>query len=106
MLDGFVIRGTTPEHEFELPYSKEIISDIRITYGQGKKALFTKTLQDCKIRDKQIVVALQQEETFLFSARKLLNIEIRIKLINDTIVRNEEPIVLRVIDSMDEEVIE
>ena len=52
MLDGFVIRGTTPEHEFELPYSKEIISDIRITYGQGKKALFTKTLQDCQIRDK------------------------------------------------------
>ena len=51
MIDGIVIRGTTPEHEIELPYPEETISDVRITYGQGRKALFTKTLRDCKIKD-------------------------------------------------------
>lgn len=106
MFHGIIIRGTTPEHEFELSYPKETISDVRITYGQNNKALFTKTLKDCTIKEGQLIVALSQEETFLFSARKPLHIEIRIKLIDNRIIGNEEPIVLRVIDSMNEEVIE
>jgi hypothetical protein len=49
---------------------------------------------------------LIQEETFLFVPNKHLNIEIRIKLINGKVVRTEEPIILRVIDSMSDEVID
>ena len=33
MLDGTIIRGTTPEHEFELPYPIELVSDFRVVYG-------------------------------------------------------------------------
>lgn len=106
MLQGIVIRGTTPEHEFDLPYPEELISDIRIVYGQGNKALFTKTLDDCQIKEGKILVSLLQEETFLFSARKRLNIEIRIKLTSGKVVRTEDPIVLRVVDSMSEEVMD
>ena len=51
MYHGIVIRGTTPQHEFEIPYPEEVISDVRITYGQNKKALFTKVLNDCKIQE-------------------------------------------------------
>jgi hypothetical protein len=33
MIDGIVIRGTTPIHEFEIPYPIEIVKNIRITYA-------------------------------------------------------------------------
>ena len=106
MIDGTVIRGTTPEHEFELPYPVELVEDIRVVYGQGGKALFAKGFSECEVSDGKITVSLIQEETFLFTPRKHLNIEIRLKLTNGKVVRTEEPIVLRVIDSMSDEVID
>lgn len=106
MIHGLVIRGTTPEHEFELPYPVELVEDIRVVYGQNGKALFTKGLGECEISDGKITVSLIQEETFLFVPNKLLNIEVRIKLTNGKVVRTEEPITLKVIDSMSDEVID
>ena len=105
MLQGIVIRGTTPEHEFDLPYDKEMIEDVRVIYGQKGKGILTKSLSDCTIGDKKISVSLTQEETFLFKPGKPLYIEIRVKLTNEKVVRTEDPIALRVVDSMSEEVI-
>ena len=106
MIQGIVIRGTTPTHEFELPYPLAMVDDIRVVYGQNKKAIFTKSKEDCKLTEGQISVSLIQEETFLFSPHKKLEIELRIKLTNGKVVRTEEPIILRVIDSMSDEVID
>ena len=106
MLNGYIIRGTTPTHEFELPYPQALIEDIRVVYGQNGKALFTKDLGECEISDGKITVSLIQEETFLFVPNKHLNIEVRIKLTNGKVVRTEDPIILRVIDSMSDEVID
>lgn len=106
MIHGIVIRGTTPEHEFDLPYPKELVESLRVTYGQKGKVIFTKRWGDCKITDDKIIVSLSQEETFLFSAQHHIQIEIRLKLTDGKVVRTEEPIVLRVIDTMDDEVIE
>jgi hypothetical protein len=33
MIQGYVIRGTTPTHEFEIPYPIDIVKNIRITYA-------------------------------------------------------------------------
>ena len=104
MLQGIIIRGTTPEHEFELPYPLGLISDIRVIYGQGGKPIFTKTKEDCTLSEGKVSVLLMQEETFSVLPSKPLDIEIRIKLTNGKVVRTEEPISLRVIDSMDNEV--
>ena len=106
MLQGIIIRGTTPTHEFELPYPKEMVEDIRVIYGQNDKALFTKNLDECQISDGKIAVSLIQEETFLFVPRKPVQIEVRIKLTNGKVVRTEDPIVLKVINSMSDEVID
>lgn len=106
MIHGIVIRGTTPKHDFELPYSKELIKDLRITYGQNKKALFTKTIEECQFSEGKVSVTLTQEETYLFNPNKKLYIEIRIQFFNDEIVRTEDPIILRVLDTMDEEVMD
>lgn len=105
MIQGVVIRGTTPEHSFDLPYDKQLIKDLRITYGQNNKEIFTKTIQECVVSDKKVSILLTQEETLLFKAEKPLNIEIRIKLADQKVVRTEDPIILRVVDTMNEEVI-
>lgn len=106
MLQGTIIRGTTPKHDFELPYPIEFINELRITYGQGKKAIFTKTKEDCTFNKDSFSLQLSQEETFLLTPKKNLYIEIRIKLVDGQVVRTDEPIVLRVLGTMDDEVME
>ena len=104
MLQGTVIRGTTPLHEFELPYPLEIIKEVRIAYGQNNKTIFIKTTEECEIEEGKLSVRLAQEDTFSLRPGKKLYIEIRIKMVDDQVVRSEEPVVLRVIDTLDEEV--
>ena len=106
MIQGTLLRGTTPTHEFELPYPIELIEDVRVVYGQNNKAILTKTKQDCEFEDGKLSVSLIQEETFLLSPRKTVEIQLRIKLTNGKVVRTEEPIFLRVIDSLSEEVMD
>ena len=106
MLQGTIIRGTTPKHDFGLPYPTELIKDIRVTYGQNNKAIFTKTKDECIFGKDMFSIALSQEETFLLKPNKNLHIEIRIKLFDNQIVRTEDPIVLRVLDTMNEEVLD
>lgn len=106
MLQGNIIRGTTPKHDFELPYPIELIKDIRVTYGQNKKAVFTKTKNECVFNVNMFSISLSQEETLLLKPDKNLYIEIRIKLFDNQVVRTEEPIVLRVLDTMNEEVMD
>ena len=104
MVQGVIIRGTTPIQEFTLTQPIELISDVRIIYGQKGKALFTKTLADCVIVDKKIQVPLLQEETLLLNPNKLLYVEIVIKLIDEQIIGSESPFAYRVINSMNTEV--
>ena len=104
MIQGTLIRGTTPTHEFELPYPVELIKDIRLVYGQKNKVVLIKQRKQCIIQDGVIVVTLTQEDTLSFLPNKNIDIEIRIKLIDEQVVRNEEPITLRVLDTLDQEV--
>ena len=106
MIQGTIIRGTTPTHEFELPYPLDLIEDIRIIYGQNKKALFSKSSDQCEITEGKAAVTLMQEETFLFSPNKKLEIELWVKMKDGKVARTEEPILLRVIDSMSDGVMD
>jgi hypothetical protein len=80
MLQGTIIRGTTPTHDFGLPYPKELIKDIRLAYVQNKKVVFVKQKSDCHIQDETLSVVLTQEETLSFVPNEVVGIEIRIKL--------------------------
>lgn len=106
MLQGIIIRGTTPEHKFDIPYPQELIKDIRVTYGQRGSSLFTKTLKECTLGDEELKVPLTQEDTFKFVANRPVHIEIRILFTDGNVVRTEDPIRLRVIDTMDTEVMQ
>lgn len=106
MLQGIVIRGTTPEHEFYVPYSRDMIKDIRITYAQNKKAVFVKKIYDCRFENEKVYIDLSQAETLMFVPNRHLEIEIKILLLNNKVVMSEEPILLRVVDTLNDEVME
>lgn len=110
MLNGVIIRGTNPEHEFELPYSSKLIKNIRVIYGQNGKSILKKIWNrdtndnTCQLQEGKIIVPLSQEDTYLISPGTPLEIEIRVQLTDDKVVRSEDSIKLRVIDTMDNEV--
>ena len=106
MLYGAVTRGTTPKHEFELPFPASFVKDLRITYSQKGNVIFSRTLDDCQLVDNILSIQLTQEDTFQLSHNKLLEIEIRALLIDGQVVSGGEPIKLKVIDTINNEVLE
>lgn len=59
-------RGTTPTHNFTLPFSVPEGSSIRIVYAQNGHILVEKTTEQCTISDKCITVRLTDKETLRF----------------------------------------
>jgi hypothetical protein len=74
MISGSFSPGTTPTHTFTLPFEKEMLADLRITYIQNKKKIFTKEMEDVEISGSDISLTLTQEETLLFEAGKNVSI--------------------------------
>ena len=72
MVHGCFSPGTTPTHTFTLPFEEELVADLRITYSQNKKTIFTKHKEDVEIDGNDINVTLTQEETFRFKEKKLV----------------------------------
>ena len=104
MLQGAIVRGTTPTHDFELPYTKELVKDVRVSYVQNNQEIITKTLDECRLVGNVLSTDLTQEETFLFVPRWRVEIEIKIQLFDKRVVRSEEAIELRVVDTVNKEV--
>lgn len=104
MISGSFSPGTTPTHTFTLPFEKEMLADLRITYIQNKKKIFTKEMEDVEISGSDISLTLTQEETLLFEAGKNVSIQLKIKT-TEGLVFNSDIIEMRVDCSLDNEVI-
>jgi hypothetical protein len=73
-----MIRGTTPTHIFDIPFTKAEIKEVKINYAQNDELVLEKHIEDCTVNDKQISVTLTQEDTFKFDCKKPVEIQIRI----------------------------
>ena len=73
-----MIRGTTPTHEFTLPFDTSEIDDLRISYGQCDKEIVVKTRDDCRLDGNTVYVTLTQEDTFSFDCKKAIMIQVRV----------------------------
>ena len=71
-------RATTPTHEYELDIDTSIISQIRITYSQDGNIILTKNENDVEFVGNVAKVRLDQEETNLFKADKIVEIQVRV----------------------------
>lgn len=72
-----MIRGTTPTHIFNLPFSVNEIKSVRITYEQNGENVLEKTEAHCLFSDKAIIVKLTQEETLLFEGRRKVYVQLK-----------------------------
>lgn len=104
MISGAFYRGTTPTHTFTLPFERELVSDLRITYFQNKKEVFVKDMDEIEFSERDINLTLTQEETFLFESGKEVLIQIKIKTSDGTVL-NSDIIKMRVDASLNNEVI-
>lgn len=104
MVHGCFSPGTTPTHTFTIPFEKELVTDLRITYTQKKKKILTKHLKDVEIVGNDINITLTQEETFNFKEKEMVFVQLKIKTV-DGQVFNSDLILMRVEPALDNEVI-
>lgn len=84
-----MIRGTTPTHQFRLPFAVSRIQEIRILYAQGGQLILEKTESDCVLNEDTVSVTLSQEETLLFSHREAVDCQIRVLTEDGTALANQ-----------------
>lgn len=59
--------GSTPRHEFIVPFHHSLMKDFKATYSQGGRIVLEKHLKDFDIDGDTLSVKLTQEETFRFA---------------------------------------
>lgn len=76
-----MIRGTTPVVTIKFPFDVSGITVFRMYFNQGKDNIVTKTEDDVSIDTTENAVSaeLSQEETYLFSPKKRIEISARYK---------------------------
>lgn len=74
-----MIQGTTPTHEFVLPFAAELVKEVRITYEQNGEIVLEKAETDCTFVENSIKLELTQEETLLFDTK--YNVKIQLKVL-------------------------
>ena len=71
-----MIRGTTPTHIFQMPFSVENLK-FTITYAQEDREIVKKTEKDCEVSGAVIILTLSQEDTLLFDAKKAVQVQLK-----------------------------
>lgn len=84
-----MIRGTTPTHTFTLPIDTVDIAKLRITYSQNKQTVVEKTEADVDLSGKRLEYTLNQTESLAFDTRNPVEIQIKIKTYQGTVVASK-----------------
>jgi hypothetical protein len=78
-----MIRGTTPELTFNLPFDISTIKSLYVTFtDRDGNAVLEKAKADCTLSGKTVKVKLTQAETLNFKGRQSVQIQLRV-LTND-----------------------
>lgn len=88
-------QGTTPTHSFTLPFDADYPDEIEITYSQNGAIVLKKYKKDCLLSGNKISFKLTQEETFKFSYKDNVEIQIR-ALLGGSCVIGCDPMVVSV----------
>ena len=70
--------GSTPKHEFTLPFDVSLVREFKVTYKQQKKIILEKHLVDFEVNDNTLSITLTQEETFLFDEGVIIELQARV----------------------------
>lgn len=81
-----MIRGSTPTHIFTLPFDASQLAEVMVIYAQNDVEVFNKGTDDCAMNGNEIKVTLTQTETLKFSHQDNVQIQIKVKLPDETIL--------------------
>lgn len=73
-----MIRGTTPEHVFTLPFDTSPVKTIKIIYRQNWNIKLTKRNEDCVFKGNTVTLKLTQEDTLAFAGGAHVEAVIRV----------------------------
>lgn len=73
-----MIRGTTPTHNFKIPFDTSELKSIRVIYAQDDEVITKKKTEDCTLEANTITTTLTQDETFKFDCSKRVQIQLRV----------------------------
>jgi hypothetical protein len=97
-------RGTTKTHTFTLPFDAKTIKKTRVVYSQNGDIVIKKTENDVQIDGNVVTVKLSQEDTFTFSSKLPVEIQLRVLFTNGD-AKNSDIIKTSVARCLDNEVI-
>jgi hypothetical protein len=81
-----MIRGTTPTHIFTIPFETDLIKDVRVIYAQNSVVVVQKNISSCKLGDHELSVSLSQEETLKFDCTRPVEIQLKINMVDTSVV--------------------
>lgn len=71
--------GSTPKHEFTLPFDISLVKEFKVTYRQNGEIILEKYLNDFEANGNTLSATLTQEETFLFAEG--VNVELQARVL-------------------------
>jgi hypothetical protein len=81
--------GATPTHFFNLPISTDEVAALRITYEESGKTVLQKEMEDCELKDKQIIVKLSQEDTLKFGSNVIVRMQVKVRTTGGDVLVSE-----------------
>lgn len=70
--------GSTPKHEFTLPFDVSLIKEFKVTYKQNGEIILEKYFNDFEVNGNTLSITLTQEETFLFTEGTNVELQARV----------------------------
>ena len=103
MLDGRIIRGTTPMHTFSLPKEMyaDSVSNLTITYCVKNIQYIQKELWECEISGNSIQTKLTEADTLSLPTEGIVKVQLKIQYGDEVLVSSKY--YLRIEDSLDGE---
>lgn len=94
-----IVRGSTQEHIFILPFYLDMIEELFVTYSQNGKKVLEKKLSDGRLSttNNSYIVTLSQEDTLSFTPSFLTNpqkvnlvvMQLRVKLVDGRVLASD-----------------
>jgi hypothetical protein len=84
-----ISKGCTCKNIFTLPFNREDVQVIYITYQQDRKTIFEKDINQCEFSDGTVSVNLTQEDTLKLNDNSTVEIQIRLKLADGSATKSQ-----------------
>lgn len=82
-------RGTTPTFIFEFPFDVESVQAVHVAFSQSGENILTKEDNECTLSRNTVSVQLTQDETYMFAADGIVEVQARILTADEQAVSSD-----------------